>query len=564
MPPGAARRGLYRRFSLRSFVVPAAAVGVLLVTVGVPIASLLLRHQRPFDLWFVWRQSGNLVLGSLFMAALAALASGALAAGGLRRRPRWGVAVALAAFLVGGQLLAVALIRLYNRPLLAWVYNGPPIMVLAYVGRFGWLALLAAGSTWGRPWRLLRAQAAVDGASAGQAARHVVWPLAWPLVLGAGVLVLVLSLTEVPATVLAAPHRPPQIVPMLMTWVHTLESDPMIEASLLLAGVVAAGAVVAAALVVAARRAVAGGGGRVPLPLLLLALFPLLAAAAGCGDRGQPDAVWMSTGTAPGQVVYPRAICYDKADDSFFVIDRVAHVQHLDRKGNPLGGWRMPEWANGKPVGVSVGPDGNVYVPDTHYHRVMVYTPSGQVVRQWGELGKGPGQFIYPTDVAFDEAGRAFVSEYGEHDRVQVFDAAGKYLFEFGGFGNGDGQFSRPQSLVIDKGLVYVTDSCNHRLVVFRTDGTFVRNMGGVGSELGQFRFPYGMDLDADGRLVVCEFGNNRVQLVDKETGKGLKTWGAAGREPGQLAYPWGVAIDGKGRVVAVDSGNNRLQVFSF
>jgi DNA-binding beta-propeller fold protein YncE len=72
------------------------------------------------------------------------------------------------------------------------------------------------------------------------------------------------------------------------------------------------------------------------------------------------------------------------------------------------------------------------------------------------------------------------------------------------------------------------------------------------------------MDIDSKGRLVVCEFGNNRVQLLDRATGKGLKTWGVGGREPGQMAYPWAVAVDRKDRIVAVDSGNNRVQVFEF
>src|SRR5207247_37636 len=79
---------------------------------------------------------------------------------------------------------------------------------------------------------------------------------------------------------------------------------------------------------------------------------------------------------------------------------------------------------------------------------------------------------------------------------------------------------------VIDHDLVYITDACNHRLNVFKTDGTFIRNMGSTGSALGQFRFPYGLDEDKGGHLIVCEFGNNRVQLIDKETGKGLAACG--------------------------------------
>lgn len=536
------------------------AIAVLLITVGVPVCSMLYRHHRPWRTLFIWQEFGDLILGSLWIAFLAGIAGAFLALAGLQRRVGWRLLLALATFLTGGQLLAIALIRLYNRPTMGWIYHAEPIMVMAYIGRFGWLALLGAASTWTRPWRTLRAQASIDGASPQAALWHVVLPLAWPVMAASALLILVLSLTEVPATVLAAPFHPPQIVPMLMTWVHTLESDPMIEASLMLALAVM---VLGSGVHLIARFA------RKPLRLalvrsMLVGVLLTGAFAGGCGKSGEPDDIWLTTGTSPGQVVYPRALCYSDSDDSFFVIDRVARVQHLDRNGKVLNGWQMPDWQFGKPVGVTVGPDGNVYIPDTHYHRVMVYTKAGELLRQWGALGKEHGQFIYPTDVAFDGLGHVFVSEYGENDRIQVFDAAGKWLYQFGQFGEGDGAFSRPQSMLIRDGLVYVTDSCNHRIAVFRTDGSFVRNMGTCGSGLGQFRFPYGLDVNADGQLVVCEFGNNRVQLVDAQTGKGIKTWGVAGREPGQLAYPWGVAVDKKGRVVAVDAGNNRLQVFRF
>lgn len=262
-------------------------------------------------------------------------------------------------------------------------------------------------------------------------------------------------------------------------------------------------------------------------------------------------------------MVYPRAIAYDRGGDSFFVIDRVAHVQRLDRNGHCLAEWQMPEWKNGKPVNVSIGDDANLWVPDTHYHRIVIYSPAGKLLQMYGSEGKGDGQFDLPTDIAFDH-GRVYVSEYGASNRVQVFDHQWHKLFEFGHWGDGNGEFSRPQSMVIDNGLIYITDACNHRIVVYTTEGKWVRNMGSTGSGLGQFRFPYGLAEDNEGHLIVCEFGNNRVQMIDKETGRGLKVWGRAGREPGELAYPWGVAVDKDDRVVAVDAGNNRLQVFSF
>jgi DNA-binding beta-propeller fold protein YncE len=298
---------------------------------------------------------------------------------------------------------------------------------------------------------------------------------------------------------------------------------------------------------------------------ILYLLFSILALCIpGCGKSALPDKIWLDTGTGPDQVVYPRGIAYSPMDDTIFVVDRMARVQHLDHDGKFLNDWNMPQRRAGKPVGLSVGPDGNVYVPDTHYYRVIVYTPLGKELYRFGGYGHEDGQFIYPTDIEFDNKGHMFVAEYGDDDRIQVFDMKGKFLYKFGSFGQGNGEFIRPQDMVIDGDHVYVTDACNHRICVFKTDGTWVRNMGSCGSGPGQFRFPYGMDMDREGHLIVCEFGNNRVQMIDKETGKGLKSWGSAGREPGQLAYPWGVIVDKRNRVIAVDAGNNRLQVFEF
>jgi ABC-type Fe3+ transport system permease subunit/sugar lactone lactonase YvrE len=535
---------------------------VIAVALVLPFGAMVGSIHRRFDLGRIWRTFSPPVLGTLSVAGMAGIIGIMLAAGGLVRRFRWPLVLGLVTFLIGGQLLAIALIRLYNHPRLdlaySWIYNGPGIVVMAYVARFGWLAMWASRSTWGRRWRGVRDMAAVDGAGAVAAARYVIWPMAWPLVAACGVLLMLLSMTEVPATVLLNPLRPQVFVPQLMTWVHMLRSDDMLEGSLLLAGmvVVLAGVVVALAFLARGRRAVATAKlGTV----LVVALF-----LVGCSRGGKPDAVWLETGAGEGQVVYPRGICYSKTDDSYYVVDRLARIQHLDHEGKFVAGWRMPEMAQGKPVGLTIGPDGNLWVPDTHYSRIMVFNSKGELLKQFGRYGREKGEFIYPSDVAFDSKGRIFVSEFGDHDRIQVFDKDLHYLFEFGRFGAEDGEFSRPQSMVIDGETLYVTDACNHRIDVFTTDGRFVRSMGRIGSDLGEFRFPYGLDIDSKGRLVVCEFGNNRVQLIDKETGKGLASWGSGGRELGQLAYPWGVAVDKKDRVVAVDAGNNRLQVFEF
>lgn len=564
------------------------AVFVVMLTLCMPAGAMIASlhvHPSPIEVWhqFSPQATGSIILafGAAVVAAIVAFASA------VRGGTRSAVWISLAAFLIGGQLLAIALIRLYNRPapwplglvtfggaggfapkrdLFDLIYNGAPIVVMAYLARFGWLALLAGNLTRTSSWRQVRELVALDGATPAQAARHVVWPLAWPVLAASAILVGVLALTEVPATVLISPLRPQPLIPMLMGWVHMVRYDEMILGSLLLMSMALVLSLSAAGLIALGMRFVRPTNSvklRPTIAIVGLGVFGLCV-ASGCSDPKQPKEMWLETGTAPGQVVYPRAITYSPKDDSYFVVDRLARIQHINDKGEAIGGWRMPDWRIGKPVGLSVGPDGNVYVPDTHYDRVIVYTPDGKEIRRWGSRGTEPGQFIWPTDVAFDKSGNVYVSEYGDHDRIQVFAPDGKFLRQFGSFGDGPGQFMRPQSMVIDGDMLYVTDSCNHRISVWKTDGTFVRNFGSPGSALGQFRFPYGLDEDKQGRLVVCEFGNSRVQLVDKETGKGLEIWGMPGRDPGQFAYPWAAVVNHAGQIVAVDSGNNRVQVFEF
>ena len=55
----------------------------------------------------------------------------------------------------------------------------------------------------------------------------------------------------------------------------------------------------------------------------------------------------------------------------------------------------MQEWAQGKPVGTTVDHDGNVWVPDTHYHRVIVFNPQGDELKRFA-LTTSSGR--YPSD----------------------------------------------------------------------------------------------------------------------------------------------------------------------
>ncbi len=306
------------------------------------------------------------------------------------------------------------------------------------------------------------------------------------------------------------------------------------------------------------------------------------AGGAGAGPGAPIVAQFGEVGTGEGQFAYPRAI--DADADSVWVIDKSARVQRIDSvSGEVRAGWTMPEYLLGKPTGVtiSIGPDSQpaVYVPDTHYQRVMVYSTPAKtgeepsLLAQFGSYGRGPGEFIYPTDVGVltSKDGRAverlYVTEYGGNDRVSVFDERDQFLFAFGTFGSGEGgpdavEFNRPQSIAVDPGRarLIVTDACNHRLGVFDLDGHPIRWIGSdrPGRGPGSFNYPYGLALLPDGDVLVSEFGNHRVQRIDVETGRSEGVYCSMGRAEGEVMNPWGVAVIGSTAYV-LDSGNNRV-----
>lgn len=296
--------------------------------------------------------------------------------------------------------------------------------------------------------------------------------------------------------------------------------------------------------------------------LLALALVPALGCDLPGGSR--PEAVWGIHGTRDGWLHKPRVAAFD-AEDHLYIADLTDRVQVFDRDGKFLHAWRMPALNVDGPSGLTVGPKGRIFVADTHFYRVLVYSPEGEILQQIGDgiQGTAPGRFGYPTDVVVDRAGNLYVAEYGDNDRIQVFSPEGKWLRQWGGHGYEPGEFLRPRALAIDdQDRIYVADSCNHRIQVFDTNGKLLRMWGKRGRAPGEMAYPYDICIGPDRRsLYVCEYGNNRVQKFDLD-GHSLGTWGGRGRDAGQLDNPWALAVDSQGAVSVIDSNNHRVQRF--
>ncbi len=282
-----------------------------------------------------------------------------------------------------------------------------------------------------------------------------------------------------------------------------------------------------------------------------------------------PNLVIGQRGLSDGRFQKPRAIAID-AKNMIYIVDKTGRIQKFDDTGKFVLGWRTPAIDSGKPTGLSIDSDGSIMVADTHYYRFLFYTPDGELLEErtiGGINGPDPGQFAFVTDIARTPTGEYYCGEYGEYDRIHKYSGDGIYLDRIGEHGVGPLQFSRPQSLAVDEeGLLWVADACNHRIQVIdwrKERPRIVAILGKQGTELGEFQLPYGMILAKDRSIIVSEFGNHRVQRLDRD-GKSIASWGAAGNQPGELNQPWSTAVDSKHRVYVVDSGNNRVQRFTF
>jgi hypothetical protein len=278
-------------------------------------------------------------------------------------------------------------------------------------------------------------------------------------------------------------------------------------------------------------------------------------------------------------------LAVDKNDNVWFFRKGPNPVQCYTADGKFVRTWGdKDQFVN--PHHLRLDAEGNVWVADFGQHIVQKYTPEGKLLLTLGvkgEAGKDDKHFNMPTDMAFAANGDIFVSDGYGNRRIVHLDKTGKFLKEFGEEGPKPGQFILPHAIVIDsKGTIYIADRNSGRIQIFDQSGKLLDVWSNI-------LMPWGLSITKDDRLWVCGssphwwfrhgvYPEYKDQLFMEFTtaGRPLHTWtlplGDIGTnkdmpdtsklKPGETVGAHCIGQDSKGNIYVGDIYGERCQKF--
>lgn len=234
---------------------------------------------------------------------------------------------------------------------------------------------------------------------------------------------------------------------------------------------------------------------------------------------GTPLETWGTPGAGDGQFSTPEDIAF-APDGTFYVADAGNHrVQQFAPDRSFVRAWSAAASKSGplataevatslsNPVSIKVGPDGSVYVSDDARNVVERYSADGQWLNS---LGGEVADLDQPNGIAIAPDGTVWVADFG-HGRLKVFTPDGDYLRAVGKPGAGPGMLSLPAGVAFDPaGRLYVTDS--YRVQIFDPSlqliGHTRRGAGGYSSQVE-------VELGPDGRIYTTDYMLGIVSAFD-------------------------------------------------
>lgn len=254
---------------------------------------------------------------------------------------------------------------------------------------------------------------------------------------------------------------------------------------------------------------------------------------------------------------YPTRVAWGASAQRLYVTDaRTESIFIYDALLDPIGEIK----GLGKPLGIAVGPTGDVYVGNNRFDNVEAYSPDGTYLATYGV-----GAIRMPNDLAFDADGKLYVVD-SEMDRVWVFDPATEQLVRQIGVG----ELRFPSALAIAGQELFVADQMNHQVKVFDLNGNLLRTLGGgvTSGSLGykwqgKFVRLQSLAVDAGGRLHVLDSQMSVIQIVDAGSGAFIDVYGTRGTAPGELDLPLDIALIDSGELAVANTRNERIELLT-
>ena len=150
-------------------------------------------------------------------------------------------------------------------------------------------------------------------------------------------------------------------------------------------------------------------------------------------------------------------------------------------------------------------------------------------VRSFGSRGKARGKFDFPFDIAINSlTGNIAVADL-HNKRVQLFSPDRIYLREYGHKGLDAKKLDHPVSVAFNRsGDVTIYDSGG--IFWFTESGQFINNISNK-----HLIDPGDMTIASDGRMLVCDRGDNKVKVLSNDGTVLLQSFSA----PGCHDFPW-------------------------
>jgi len=214
-----------------------------------------------------------------------------------------------------------------------------------------------------------------------------------------------------------------------------------------------------------------------------------------------------------------------------------------------------------RPYSVAVDSRGRVIVTDPGARGVHIFDFAGNKYKFIERREKRKDPMLAPQCVAVDADDNIYVTDSWE-GKIFVFRADGKFRRAIGSLKGGEGYFKRPTGIAVDSQSrrIFVSDTLRNRIYVLDLDGRVIKSFGQRGAGAGEFNYP--TDLLLKGQdLAVVDAMNFRVQLLDP-SGAVRTSIGRGGDASGDMFRPKGIGVDSEGHFYVVDALWGVVQVF--